>query len=193
MNPGLPCSCRAPAVEDGMRRTVIKIAAAGLVAPLSLTPALAQSKPVAGDRLVEDEAEGTPTPLRPADIQLGKPLVAFPFDKAAGKARSDSRLNKLVLMRFAEADLSAESRARAAGGVLAFSAICTHQACEVKTWLSKEKALVCYCHSSKFDLLDSAKVTAGPAGRPLPFLPLALEGDQLVVAGAFSATPGGTS
>jgi rieske iron-sulfur protein len=107
--------------------------------------------------------------------------------------RNDSRLHKVVLLRLAEADLNAETKARAAGGVIAFSALCTHQACEVKTWLSKEKALVCFCHSSKFDVLDSAKVTAGPAPRALPMLPLALEADVLVVAGSFSSEPGGAT
>jgi rieske iron-sulfur protein len=122
-----------------------------------------------------------------------RPMLAFPFDTKAGKARSDVRLNKIVLMRFAEADLPPALKARAAGGVIAYSAICTHQACDVKTWLSKEQSLVCFCHSSKFLVLDDAKVVGGPATRALPSLPLKLEGDKLVVAGAFSAAPGGTS
>ena len=187
------CSCDTPPVDT--RRKIIQIAAAGIVAPFALAPgfALAQSNVATGDRLVEEDAEGAPSPLRPSDLQPGKPMLAFPLDKGTGKPRSESRLNKLVLMRFPEAELDPATRARSAGGVVAYSAICTHQACDVKTWLAKEKALVCFCHASKFDLLDGAKVTGGPASRPLPFLPLALEGDQLVVAGPFSGTPGGTA
>jgi rieske iron-sulfur protein len=145
-----------------------------------------------GDRLVEEDAEGAPAPLRVADLKPGKPMVAFPFDTKGNAPRNDSRLNKIVLICLPEADMSAETRARAAGGVLAYSAICTHQSCDVKTWLSKEKALVCYCHSSKFALLDGGIVVAGPASRPLPAIPLALDGDFLVIAGAFTATPGGS-
>lgn len=187
-----PCSCDAEPPASADRRRVIKIAAAGFVAPWALATGHVYAKPAPGDRLVEDDAESAPVPLRVADLKLGKPLLAFPFDVAKGEVRNDSRLNKIVLMRFAENEMSAETQARSAGGVLAFSAICTHQGCDVKTWLSKEKALVCFCHASKFVLLDAGSVAGGPAPRPLPFLPLALEGDQLVIAGAFSTTPGGT-
>ena len=186
-----PCGCSTGAQVNAPRRRVIRIGAAGLVAPLAFA-AWAAAESWAGDRLVEEDAEGAPAPLRAADLKPGKPMVAFPFDVKRNAPRNDSRLNKIVLIRLPEADMSAETRARAAGGVLAYSAVCTHQACDVKTWLSKEKALVCYCHSSKFALLDGGAVTAGPASRALPAIPLALEGDQLVIAGAFTATPGGS-
>ncbi len=185
-----PCDCSAAAQLNAPRRRVIRIGAAGLIAPLAFA-AWPAAESWAGDRLVEEDAEGAPAPLRVADLKPGKPMLAFPFDVKRNAPRNDSRLNKVVLIRLPEADMSAETRARAAGGVLAYSAVCTHQACDVKTWLSKEKTLVCYCHSSKFALLDGGAVTAGPASRALPALPLALEGDELVIAGAFTATPGG--
>ena len=189
----LPCSCHAEHPTNETRRRVIKITAAGLAAPWALAAGLAHARPMPGDRLVEDDAEGAPRPLRFSDLQPGKPLLAFPFDAAKGEVRSESRLNKVVLMRFAETEMSAETKARSAGGVVAFSAICTHQGCDVKTWLSKEKALVCFCHSSKFMLLEGASVSGGPASRALPSLPLSLDGDLLVIAGSFSAPPGGTA
>lgn len=186
------CCCTDHPPVSHPRRRVIRIAAAGFVAPLAVVgrPAVAA---VAGDRLVEEDAEGTPVPLRVADLKPGKPVLAYPFDAQAGKRRDETRLNKVVLVRLPEADMSPETRARAAGGVLAYSAICTHQACDVKTWLSKEKVLVCFCHSSKFNLFDDGKVVAGPASRALPSVPLKLDGDQLVVAGGFSADPGGSA
>jgi rieske iron-sulfur protein len=186
------CRCGCENSPDSeTRRRVIRIAAAGLVAPFALVATRAHGRPAAGDRLVEDDAEGAPQPLRVADLKPGKPLLAWPLDASAGVVRNDSRLNKIVLMRFAETDLDAESKARAAAGVLAFSAVCTHQACDVKTWVAAEKALVCFCHASKYLLLDGARVAGGPAPRALPLLPLALDGDQLVVAGPFTAPPGG--
>ncbi len=186
-----PCACaQHPASES--RRKVITITAVGLSVPWSLVQANRQG-PQIGDTLVEDDAEGAPKPLLVSDLRPGKPLLAFPFDTKAGKARNDVRLNKIVLMKFNEADLPAALKARAAGGVIAYSAICTHQACDVKTWLSKEQSLVCFCHSSKFQVLDDAKVVGGPATRALPSLPLELDGDKLVVAGAFSTAPGGST
>ena len=191
MSSNLPCSCAAERPASGSRRKVVGIAAAAFAAPWALSPGLAQAQLAPGDRLVEDDADGTATPLRVSDLTPGKPLLAYPFNAAARAVRSDSRLNKIVLIRLAEADMSAEVKARAAGGVLAYSAICTHQGCEVKTWVAKDKALVCFCHASKFLLLDGGVVASGPAARPLPSLPLSLDGDQLVIAGSFSAPPGG--
>lgn len=186
-----PCGWSTEAGVNANRRRIIRIAAVGLAAPLAFA-AWPAAESLVGDRLVEEDAEGAPAALRVSDLKPGKPMVAFPFDAKTNAPRNESRLNKLVLIRLPEADMSAETRARAAGGVLAYSAVCTHQGCDVKTWLSKEKTLVCYCHSSKFALLDGGAVTAGPAARALPAIPLALEGDQLVIAGAFTATPGGS-
>lgn len=185
-----PCGCQA--AVDAPRRRVIQIAAVGLAAPLAVAtrPAIAAER---GDRLVEEDAEGAPAPLKVSDLKPGKPMLAFPFDAKAGKARTETRLNKVVLIRLPEADMSPATRARSAGGVLAYSAICTHQACDVKTWLSKEKALVCFCHSSKFDLLDNGKVLNGPATRALPAIPLALDGEVLVINGSFTANPGASA
>ncbi len=182
------CTCAAPV--DAKRRRVIRIAAVSLAAPLAAAtrPAFAAT----GDRLVEEDAEGPPAPLKVSDLKPGKPMLAYPFDAKQGKARTESRLNKLVLIKLPEADMSPATRARAAGGVLAYSAVCTHQACDVKTWLSKEKQLVCFCHSSKFALLDGGTATTGPATRALPSMALTLDGDHLVIAGAFSAPPGGS-
>lgn len=189
--PSTPSCCCAdhPGVSHP-RRKVIRIAAAGLVAPLAVAsrPAVAA---MAGDRLVEEDAEGTPVPLRVADLKPGKPVVAYPFDPKSGKRRDETRLNKLVLIKLPEAEMTPATRSRAAGGVLAYSAICTHQACDVKTWSAKEKVLLCFCHSSKFALLDDGKLVSGPAYRPLPYLPLKLDGEQLVLAGGFSDEPGG--
>ena len=172
------------------RRKVIKIAVASMAAPWVLTGGLAHAQITRGDRLVEEDAEGTPVPLKASDLRVGKPVVAYPFDANKSLTRNDSRLNKIVLLKLPEGDLDPKTKARAAGGVIAYSAICTHTGCEVKTWLAKDKALICFCHSSKFSLLEDGVVSGGPAPRSLPSIPLALEGDQLVIAGAFSAPPG---
>lgn len=188
----LPTACRCPCdqPDSQARRQVIRIALAGMAAPWASSSHAAQAEMMQGDRLVEEDAEGTPTPLKVSDLRVGKPLVAYPFDTKKSLVRNETRLNKIVLLKLADSDLNATTQARAAGGVIAYSAICTHQACDVKTWLAKEKALVCFCHSSKFSLLEEGAVTSGPALRSLPSLPLGLDGDQLVIAGAFSAAPG---
>ena len=80
-------------------------------------------------------------------------------------------------------------------GILAFSKICTHAGCAVALYrspldeqTSSLPALVCPCHYSTFDVRRGAAVEFGPAGRPLPQLPLAIRADRvLVAAGGFSA------
>ena len=52
-------------------------------------------------------------------------------------------------------------------------------------------ALVCPCHYSTFDPFTGGTVIYGPAGRPLPQLPLEIDGDgNLRAAGNFSARVG---
>lgn len=190
--PDLPkvCDCASASPPSEQRRRVIKIAVAGVAMPWVLAGRPAQAVVKQGDFLVDDDAEGAPVPLKTTDLRIGKPIVAFPFDAKQGIVRNESRLNKIVLLKLPEGELDAATKARSAGGVIAYSAICTHQACDAKTWLSKEKALVCFCHSSKFLVLENGAVANGPATRPLPSIALALQGDQLVIAGAFSARPG---
>ena len=156
------CGSPTNALVDAPRRRVIRIAAIGMAAPFTLAAWSATASWV-GDRLVEEDAEGAPAPLRVADLKPGKPMVAFPFDAKSNAPRNDTRLNKIVLIRLPEADMSTETRARAAGGVLAFSAVCTHQACDVKTWLTKEKALVCFCTQP-----SSRRLTVVPSSAARP-------------------------
>jgi rieske iron-sulfur protein len=195
----LPPDSNQPAANGSggcSRRGVIKAAAAVLVAlpgglPQALAAAPQDQRPQPGDRLALASAEGTPVPLTLADIKLGeKPVQAFPLDAAAGTLRDGSRFNKVLLVRLEPAAMDAETLARSADGVLAFSAVCTHEGCDVTEWLPKENALLCFCHFSKFSPLAAGHVLSGPAPRNLPCLPLALNKNELAVAGSFSAPPG---
>lgn len=52
-----------------------------------------------------------------------------------------------------------------AGDFKAFSAVCTHRGCTVRT--VEDGTINCACHGSKFRIED-ASVARGPATRPLP-------------------------
>jgi rieske iron-sulfur protein len=148
-------------------------------------------RPTIGDRLVNAATEGAPTPLKVGDIpENSNPIVALPYDIASNTVRDGSRLNKLLLLRLPAESLDAETRARAADGVFAYSATCTHQGCEVSQWLPADQALMCFCHFSKFDVRAAGSVTAGPAPSNLPYLSLRSEGGELVIASAFNTKPG---
>ena len=65
------------------------------------------------------------------------------------------------------------------GDFVAYSAICTHQGCTVAY---QGGQLACPCHGSVFDPARGAKVVAGPAPRPLPEIPVKVEGGEIVKA-----------
>ncbi|WP_172121911.1 MULTISPECIES: Rieske 2Fe-2S domain-containing protein [unclassified Devosia] len=99
--------------------------------------------------------------------------------------------NLLVLSRWDDAELSPDTLPNAAGGVVANTVICTHAACEVTDWLPDAKIIECPCHLSQFDPKRNGAVVQGPATRKLPSIALGLEGDRLVIAGAFDSRLGG--
>ncbi|MGN6798488.1 MAG: ubiquinol-cytochrome c reductase iron-sulfur subunit, partial [Gaiellaceae bacterium] len=83
-------------------------------------------------------------------------------------------------------------------GIVAFSKICTHAGCAVALYrkptfaaVEPRPALVCPCHYSTFDPAAGGKVLFGPAGRPLPQLPLTIDrAGHLRAAGTFSGPVG---
>lgn len=176
------------------RRTLLKATAAaalGALQPDALAAGAQDLRPARGDRLVTADGAGTAVPLKVTDIVAGrKPIQAFPLEVASGTRRDGSRFNKVLLVRFDPATLDADTRARSADGVLAYSAVCTHEGCDVTEYVADEKALMCFCHFSKFAPCEAGKVVAGPAPRNLPYLPLRSNNGELEVAGVFSAAPG---
>jgi len=96
-------------------------------------------------------------------------------------------------------NLPAQRRTWAPEGILAYSKICTHAACAISLYRSplspstqaRGPALVCPCHYSTFDVLNGGGVEFGPAGRPLPQLPLSIDArGALRAAGPMSGPVG---
>ena len=138
--PPTPCQgCTGnTSCSDLDRRQVLQMLGLATSLPFMASNASAQSTSLL---LVDADAEKDFAPLRPSDLKVAKPLLAFPFDPQTGKPKNESRANKLVLIRLPEDQMEAATKGRSAGGVLAYSALCTHQACDVKTWIAKEKVL----------------------------------------------------
>ena len=179
---------------DNQRRIMLKMAGISAAAGCSLSLGEAQAQEQGGRGMNKGDllmtAKGEPKLVKLEDLKVGaKPVLVFPFDEQAQKPRDESRLNKLLLIRLNEADLSEELRARSVSGVLAFSAVCTHQGCDVTEYLATDKLLMCFCHFSKFNPADGA-VAKGPASRALPWVPLGQKDGLVVIAGDFSTKPG---
>ena len=126
------------------RRAIVK-SGLGVGLALGLSPAAASAqddpasvRPKAGDLLVRVD-DPSLKPLRADDIAPGMTQVmAWAMDPTEKIVRRGSRLNRIMLLRLDEAVLVGETKARAAAGVVAYTAICTHTGCDVSDWLADE-------------------------------------------------------
>jgi ubiquinol-cytochrome c reductase iron-sulfur subunit len=144
-----------------------------------------------GRRLVTTDG----APLRADALELGSFASALP--EGADKRELGS---PVVVVRVdpGTLHLPPDRRDWAPQGILAFSQICTHAGCAVTLFrypvdeqTSQGPALVCPCHYSTFDVRKAADPVFGPAARPLPQLPLAVDRDgTLVAAGPLSGSVG---
>jgi ubiquinol-cytochrome c reductase iron-sulfur subunit len=129
-----------------------------------------------GRRLVDEEGK----PYRADEIEEKTFYTAF-----AEGADKEEMGASLVVVRLPPSALKLPTDLQGydANGIVAYSKICTHAGCavamyRVPTFAPDEPrpALVCPCHYSTFDPATGGTVTFGPAGRPLPMLPLRVDG-----------------
>jgi ubiquinol-cytochrome c reductase iron-sulfur subunit len=129
--------------------------------------------------------EGTPVSVNA--LLPGNFMVVFP-ENSIGDERAQT-----VLIRVKEnlLRLPSDRATWAPMGYLAYSRVCTHAGCSVGMYEATTDQLMCPCHQSTFDVLRAARPTGGPAARPLPQLPLYIDGDGILRAGGgFSEPPG---
>ena len=175
------------------RRTILKAGFGGiLLGVMSSSTALGQNDPAStapreGDLLVRRDDPAS-KPLGSADVIAdAPPLMAWPMDPMTRTVRKASRLNAVLLIRLNPA-APGDSQPNAVDGVLAYSALCTHAGCDLTDWMPQTGVLSCDCHSSEFDAKADGRVIVGPAARPLPPLPLKLDGMSLMVAKPFATS-----
>ncbi|WP_244861078.1 ubiquinol-cytochrome c reductase iron-sulfur subunit [Aromatoleum petrolei] len=192
------CNCSKP--KDPGRRSALKICTGALLglaaASAHRTHAgeISDARPEIGDFLVRTDAEGGTQPLTISDLAVGdKPILAFPLEPASGAIKSGSRLNKVIVFRVQPEEIDEDMRRNSVEGIVAYSAVCTHQGCDITNYVPKDNALICFCHFSQFKPTHGGEVIGGPAPRRLPVLPLKAENGRLVVAGKFSSKPGATA
>jgi ubiquinol-cytochrome c reductase iron-sulfur subunit len=77
--------------------------------------------------------------------------------------------------------------------IVAYSKICTHVGCPVALYEQTTHHILCPCHQSTFDATTGATVIFGPAPRPLPQLPLAIDSSGYLVAKSDFTQPVGPS
>jgi len=144
-----------------------------------------------GRRLVDDLG----APLLADAVDTGTFYTAYPEG-----ASKDDIGSPLVVVRLDPAALALPPGREgwAPEGILAFSKVCTHAGCAIALYRTPtfaptqpSPALVCPCHYSTFDPARGAAVIFGPAGRPLPQLPLLIGTNrELRAAGTYSGPVG---
>jgi ubiquinol-cytochrome c reductase iron-sulfur subunit len=66
--------------------------------------------------------------------------------------------------------------------IVAYSKICTHVGCPAALYDQTTHHILCPCHQSTFDATQGARVTFGPATRPLPQLPMGVDSEGYLIA-----------
>ncbi len=199
------------AVNDGVeesgigRRPLIRNSLLGALGAMGL-PAIVMLRdmgPLPGDTLAHTVWEAgmrvvndvSGQPLRPADIEVGQLVNGQPAifyetdDEGHAVMHGHDVLNAkakaaVILVRMRPEDITpAEGRENwGIDGILCYSKICTHVGCPISLWEQQTHHLLCPCHQSTFDLADNGKVVFGPAYRPLPQLPLAVDNEGYLIA-----------
>ncbi|MGY2065156.1 QcrA and Rieske domain-containing protein [Blastococcus sp. SYSU DS0619] len=125
--------------------------------------------------------------IRAADVPVGGFGTVWP----EGAVRAD--LSAVVLVRLATQEAVPPTVLEWVVGerLVAYSKICTHAGCPVGLYQEDTDSLFCPCHQATFDAARGATPTFGPASRPLPQLPLGVDGDGFLVATGGFRTPVG--
>src|SRR5579884_497352 len=177
-------------------------ATGGALGLAALTPALSlgpfwYTKPLdespwhRGRRLVDENDN----PVAANGIAIGSFYTAFPEG-----ADKEEFASPIVVVRLHQGGLQLPPQRRnwAPGGIVAYSKICTHAGCAIALYrkptfpvVEPHAALICPCHYSTFDPARGGAVLYGPAGRPLPQLPLIVDSDGYLRAGGNYSGPVG--
>ena len=137
------------------------------------------------------------TPIKASDVQIGSVFHVIPeglVDLEAPDLLNEKAKAAVLLVRLDPSDIkSAKEREWGYDGIVAYSKICTHVGCPVALYEQHTHHLLCPCHQSTFDVTDECKVVFGPASRPLPQLPIAVDAEGYLIAQSDFTEPVGPS
>lgn len=139
-------------------------------------------------------------PIRPSDLQVGSLVTAMPATYLDLPHEGPSRLNErakasvfLIRMQPGEFRVPEGRENWNIDGIVCYSKICTHVGCPITLYERDTHHMLCPCHQSTFDLADDGNVVFGPAARPLPQLPLAVDEEGYLIAQSDFVDPVGPS
>jgi ubiquinol-cytochrome c reductase iron-sulfur subunit len=136
------------------------------------------------------------TPIKASEVTYGSAFHVIPEGLNDREDLLEQKAKAAVLvMRLRPDDLHEEESKKdwSYDGIVAYSKICTHVGCPVALYEQQTHHLLCPCHQSQFDVANGAKVIFGPAKRPLPQLPIAIDSEGYLVAQSNFLEPVGPS
>ncbi|MDG2497175.1 MAG: Rieske 2Fe-2S domain-containing protein [Aquiluna sp.] len=147
-----------------------------------------------GTRLTKDP---TGIPIKASDVTIGSVFHVIPegLSEMEEHKLEEKAKAAVLLVRVNPSDLN-EDPAKADWsyqGIVAYSKICTHVGCPVALYEQHTHHLLCPCHQSTFDLANHCEVVFGPASRPLPQLPIAVDAEGYLIAQSDFLDPVGPS
>lgn len=134
-----------------------------------------------GKRLVTDP---TGRPIRAADVPIGTVVHVMPegIDELEHVLNERAKATTLLIRLEPDEIKDRKEREWSVDGLVAYSKVCTHVGCPVGLYEQQTHHLLCPCHQSTFDVTRDCAVIFGPAARPLPQLPLAVDDEGYLVA-----------
>ena len=176
------------------RRKLIRNSLLGALAPLPLLAllplrdlgplpgnALEKTAWKPGRRLMTDP---TGRPIKASEVAIGSVIHVMPegIDEMDHKLEEKAKATTLVIRLEPDEIKDRKEREWSVDGIVAYSKICTHVGCPVGLYEQQTHHLLCPCHQSTFDVTRDCAVIFGPAARPLPQLPLAVDDEGYLVA-----------
>lgn len=151
--------------------------------------------PLKGDILVHasNNKEGQPILLSELNEQLVRAWPMGKNENGENVIRKGDPNNLVALYRFPRGQIIQPTNLEVTinGEVVAYSDICTHAGCTVADSDTRAGAMKCPCHSGEYDPKRAAIVVGGPPPRKLAQLPIAQQGENIVVTGFFLSNPYG--
>ena len=201
---------RRPLVRNTMLGAVAALGLPSVVLLRDLAPGdeldiskLAHTIWAPGMRVVRDV---TGTPILASEIEMGDlinaaPEALFPTEENGYEEieepqyQVDKAKGAIIVVRMNPDEIiPLEGREKwSVDGIICYSKICTHVGCPISLYERTTHHVLCPCHQSTFDLADHAKVVFGPAARPLPQLPLAVDEEGYLIAQSDFTEPIGAS
>ena len=138
----------------------------------------------------------TGTPIKASDVTYGSAFHVIPEGINEREDLLEQKAKAAVLvMRLRPDDLheADDRKGWSYDGIVAYSKICTHVGCPVALYEQQTHHVLCPCHQSQFDVSNGAEVIFGPAKRPLPQLPIAIDSEGYLVAQSDFLEPVGPS